>query len=214
MRKKIRRYTQSNHTRCGPACMLMLLDLYGKLRIPPFPRIAEETQLYNQYRSHVKYPDRDEEFPGVNGAAIACHLSSRQLKVRLVHSSGNMMDNRDGYFPEQLFEGLLAEYREKAEECKDRIELITGAEITCDTLKAELDAGRQIILETIVPGDADGMHDHVLHWIVVYGYEGELFKVCDPGYRQKTTLTVGEMTGYMDTPIGKIYLAVSGEEIP
>ena len=212
MRKKIRRYTQSDHTKCGPACMLMLLDLYGKLRMPPFPKRAEEMQLYNQYRCHVRYPGRDEEFPGVNGAAIACHLSSVGLKVRLVHSSENMMDNRDGYFPGELFDGLLAEYQERAEACKDRIELITGAEITCDTLREELDAGRQIILETIVPGNADGIHDRVLHWIVVYGHEGDVFRVCDPGYRQKTTLTVAEMTGFMDTPIGKIYLAVGGED--
>ena len=91
------------------------------------------------------------------------------------------------------------------------ISIASGVEINCDLLRRELDAGRQIILETFIPGNADGIHDHVLHWIIVYGYEGEMFQVCDP-LSSKIKLTAEALDAYMDTPIGKIYLAVGASE--
>ena len=197
MRKKIRFYRQHTPETCGPACMLMLLDLYGKIE---YPTKKQEMKLYSLYRSRA--------FRGVNGAALANCLSRNGLAVHLAHTSQRMMDNREGYFPAELFAELLAEYRAETGKCADRIQLTAGAEITCDTLRQELDAGRQIILETIIPGDADGLHDHTLHWVVVYGYEGNLFYLCDP-LSAKIKLTEEELEGYMDTPIGRIYLAVS-----
>lgn len=196
MRKKLRFYKQHSMETCGPACMLKLLDLYGKIE---YPTPKQEMKLYSLYRSKA--------FKGVNGAAIANCLSRNRLNVHLVQSSPQMMDNRDGYFSEELYMAMQAEYRTEAEKCVGNIRLSTGVEITCDTLRQELDAGRQIILQTIVPGDADGIHDHVLHWVVVYGYEDGMFYVCDP-LSSKIKLTTKELEGYMDTPIGKIYIAV------
>ena len=197
MRKKLRYYKQHSMETCGPACMLMLLDLYGKIE---YPTQKQEMKLYSLYRSKV--------FKGVNGAAIANCLARNGLDVHLVHSSHQMMDNRDDYFPEPLFAELLSEYQAEAEKCPGKVPVAIGMEITCDTLRQELDAGRQIILETIIPGDVDGIHDHVLHWVVVYGYEEDMFHVCDP-LSSKIKLTTKELEGYMDTPIGKIYIAVS-----
>ena len=200
MRKKLRFYKQHSMETCGPACMLMLLDLYGKIK---YPTQKQEMKLYSLYRSKV--------FKGVNGATIANCLSRNGLDVHLVHSSSQMMDNRDGYFSDELFAELLAEYRSEIARCSGGVSVAAGEEINCDTLRQELDADRQIILETFIPGDADGIHDHVLHWIVVYGYEGGLFHVCDP-LSSKIKLTAGELVTYMDTPIGKIYLAVGASE--
>lgn len=185
---------------CGPACMLMLLDLYGKIE---YPTPKQEMKLYSLYRSKA--------FRGVNGAAIANCLSRNGLNVHLVHSSLKMMDNRGRYFSDELYAALLAEYRAEAEQCGSKIRLSTGAEITCDTLRQEMDAGRLIILETIIPGDSDGIHDHVLHWVVVYGYEGDMFCVCDP-LSSKIMLKAEELESYMDTPIGRIYIAIGGEK--
>ena len=196
MRKKIRFYKQHSMETCGPACILMLLDLYGKIE---YPTQKQEMKLYSLYRSKV--------FKGVNGAAIANCLSRNGLNVHLVHSAHQMMDNCGGYFTDELYTALLAEYRAEAAKCDSKTNISTGVGITCDTLRQELDAGRQIILETIIPGDADGIHDHVLHWIVVYGYDGELFHICDP-LSSKIKLTAEELERYMDTPVGKIYIAV------
>lgn len=200
MRKKIRFYKQHSMETCGPACILMLLDLYGKIE---YPTQKQEMKLYSLYRSKA--------FRGVNGAAVANCLSRNGLDVHLVHSSPQMMDNRDEYFPDELFTKLLAEYRSEVEKCSSRASVTLGTEIDCATFRRELDAGRQIILETFIPGDADGIHDHVLHWIVVHGYEGELFHVCDP-LSSKIKLTAEELETYMDTPIGKIYIAVGANE--
>lgn len=200
MRKKIRFYKQHTMETCGPACMLMLLDLYGKIE---YPTPKQEMKLYSLYRSKA--------YMGMNSAAVANCLSRNGLDVRLVHASPQRMDNRDGYFSDELFAALLAEYRSEEVKCSGKVSVTSGVEINCDLLRQELDAGRQIILETFVPGDADGIHNHVLHWIVVYGYEGELFHVCDP-LSSKIKLTAAELERYMDTPIGKTYLAVGAGE--
>lgn len=196
MRKKIRFYKQHTMETCGSACMLMILDLYRKVE---YPTQKQEMKLYSLYRTKA--------FKGVNGAAIANCLSRNNLEISLIHSSPQMMDNRGGYFSEELYEALFDEYRAEAEKCVDRIQLTTGTVITCATLKQALDAGRQIILQCIVPGNADGIHDHVLHWIVVYGYEENVFLVCDP-LSSKIRLTEEALDNYMDTPIGRICIVI------
>lgn len=50
MRKKLRFYKQHSMETCGPACMLMLLDLYGKIE---YPTPKQEMKLYSLYRSKV-----------------------------------------------------------------------------------------------------------------------------------------------------------------
>ena len=196
MRKKIRFYKQHTMETCGPACMLMLLDLYRKVE---YPTQKQEMKLYSHYRSKA--------FKGVNAGAVANCLSRNGLDVHLIQSSSRMMDNRDGYFSDELYEALHEEYRVEVKKCTDRIRLTTGAEITVDTLKQELDAGRQLMVQCIVPGDADGIHDHVLHWVVVYGYEEDTFLVCD-SLSSKIRITAEAMEGYMDTPIGRICVSV------
>jgi len=62
----------------------------------------------------------------------------------------------------------------------------------------------------IVPGNADGIHDHTLHWVVVYGYEGDEFLVCDP-LSSKIRITAEALENYMDTPIGRICIVIGGE---
>ena len=197
MRKKIRFYKQHTMETCGPACMLMILDLYGKVE---YPTPKQEAKLYSLYRSRA--------FKGTNGAAIANCLSRNHLEISLIQSSRHMMDNRDNYFSQELYDALRREYQADAEKCADRIQFTTGADITCANLRRELDSGKQIILQCIVPGNADGIHDHTLHWIVVYGYKGDEFLVCDP-LSSKIRITAEAMENYMDTPIGKIYIAVS-----
>ena len=199
MHKKIHFYKQHTMETCGPACMLMLLDLYRRVE---YPTPKQEAKLYSLYRSRA--------FKGVNGAAIADCLSKNNLEVTLFQSFNNKMDNRDGYYSEELYESLQREYQAALGKCTDRINLITDAVITCELIKQELDSGKQIVLQCIVPGNADGIHDHTLHWIVVYGYEEDEFLVCDP-LSSKIRITEEALENYMDTPIGKICV-VTGEK--
>lgn len=199
MRKKIRYYKQHTMQTCGAACMLMLLDLYRKVE---YPTPKQEMKLYSLYRSRA--------FKGMNGAAMANCLSRNNLEVSLRHSSPVMMENREGYYTEELYNALLKEYQTDAGKCADRVKISICAQIHCDFLRQELDSGKQIILQCIVPGNADGIHDHTLHWVVVYGYEAEEFLVCDP-LSSKIRITAEALEHYMDTPIGRICI-VTGEK--
>lgn len=196
MRRKIRFYKQHTMETCGAACMLMILDLYRKVE---YPTPKQEMKLYSLYRSSA--------FKGINGAAIASCLSKNDLEVTLIQSFHQKMDNRDDYFSEELYEALQREYQTALDKCRNRIRLLTDANICCDSLKQELDEGKQIILQCIVPGNADGIHDHTLHWIVVYGYEEDEFLVCDP-LSSKIRITAEALENYMDTPIGRIDIVI------
>ena len=196
MRKKIRFFKQHTLETCGAACMLMLLDYYGKVE---YPTAKMEMKLYSLYRSRA--------FKGMNGGEAARCLARNGLSVHLMHSSAAMMENRDGYFPEELYRALFSEYREAVEKCADSVRFTTCAVLNCETLKQELDAGRQVMVQCIVPGDADGMHDHVLHWVVVHGYDGDAFLVCDP-LSSKIRISAEAMEVYMDSPIGRIWVCV------
>lgn len=199
MRKKIRFFKQHTMETCGASCMLMILDLYRKVE---YPTPKQEMKLYSLYRSSA--------FKGVNGAAIANCLSKNNLDITLLQSFHQRMTNRDDYYSEELYESLQEEYQAALVKCRDRIHLVTDADINCNFLKQALDAGKQVILQCIVPGNADGIHDYTLHWIVVHGYDGDEFLVCDP-LSSKIRITTEAMENYMDTPIGRICI-VTGEK--
>ena len=63
-----------------------------------------------------------------------------------------------------------------------------------------------MVLQCFIDGDADGMHDKVMHWILVYDFGGENFYICDP-LSGKIEITKEEMEEYIKTPFGKIYIA-------
>lgn len=210
MRKKLRSFKQ--HTMeeydigletCGIACILMLLDLYQ--RDLQYPTLKLEKKLYDRYRckSFGK---------GVTAASAAACLSDPRnaLQVRLIHSSTDYLENHDEYFSPELFENYRKEYLDKLCQCRDRITVETGVDFTCADLAQLLKKGKQIMLQCIIPGDADGIHDHVLHWIILYGIREDLFLAVDPlPNGGKIQMTTQELSEYMDTPIGKICLVVS-----
>lgn len=74
-------------------------------------------------------------------------------------------------------------------------------------LRNLLSQGHLIVLECFVDGNVDGVHEKVLHWVVVYGYENGEFMVVNPSAGKKRYCD-REMEEYMDTPIGKMAIAV------
>lgn len=201
MKHRIRFFKQGTHETCGIACALLLLDYYD--RKVSYPTHKMEKKLYDIYKSKALKM-------GVSGARLAELLAKNNLDVRLVHSSENVLENRDGYFAKEKFDLFLAEYISDISKNKDLYTFEKGACITLDTVKSELSKNRQLIVETIVPGNADGEHDHVLHWILVYGYKDGNFLIVntDSDSDGKTFLTEEELAHYMDTPIGKIFVSV------
>lgn len=181
---------------CGICCALILLDLYGKTE---YPTPKQKHKLYDLYRW--------ETFKGTTGPALAQLLAWNGLHVRLLQSFRDLPENRDGYFSPELYELLKQEWHTRAAACGENVQFETCADLSCDTLKQELEKGRQVIVQTLIPGNADGIHDHTLHWIVVYGYRDDTFLVCDPNSTM-TYFTREEMAAYIDTPIGRIFLTV------
>ena len=199
MKHRIRFFKQHSNETCGIACALILLDYYD--RKVSYPTTKMETKLYTKYKFAALKK-------GVPGPQLACLLAKNKLDVKLCHSSENILENLGGYFAPEIFDAFLREYTAKLEEYKGLFSFEKGTEISPDTIKAELSKNRQVIVETLVPGNADGVHDHVLHWILVYGFNDGEFLIVDTDYDKKTTLTEDELEGFMDTPIGKIIISV------
>lgn len=193
--KKIRFYRQHTPETCAISCMLMILDFFGK----DFPTIGKEQQLYRYFGSKVT--------AGTPGAAVAYALSRRGLDVALVHSSERMMENGGGYYPEELYEAIREEYTSYIQRSEGAFAVKTGAEINCDALRRELEKDRLVILQCFVEGDADGMHNHVLHGILIYDFDGDSFLACDP-MRGKVTLSEAELEAAVETPLGRMYISV------
>jgi len=197
MSRKFPLWKQNTPETCGPACILTLCEYFGIIR---HPSVELEKSIYRDYRSTA--------FKGTPGISVAKALAVRGLRVQLLHSSPEMMENRELYFDEETFEKLFREYHQRVDFCRNLVEIQCDVDIQCDLLKRLLAEGKKLVLQTIVPGDADGIHTHVLHWVVVYGYENGEFLVGNPALDGgRLRLSETELMHYMDTPIGKICIA-------
>lgn len=182
---------------CGTSCFMMTLDYFGI----EFPKKSKEPVYYRKYKV--------EKEKGTLGSAIAFALSEKGLYSKIVHSSDNYLDNKDGYYSEELYNHFLSQHMKYIK--KGGFFSETGAEIDCETLKKELSEEKILILRTFIDGNADGIHKKVMHWILIYGYENGLFLSCDPGFG-KTKFSEKEVSEYMKTPFGTIYIAAGKKE--
>ncbi|MBQ2954064.1 MAG: hypothetical protein IJE07_11050 [Clostridia bacterium] len=191
---KVRFWKQHSMESCGIACALMILDAFGV----DYPTIGKEQALYRRFRARCT--------PGTLGGSVAQLLTRHGLQVTLAHAEREMMVNRGGYYPPELHAQILAEHREAIERAGARLTLRVGQPITADWLRAELAGERLVIVEVIVPGDADGMHDEVLHGILLTGAEDGVFLACDP-LQGRIRLTEAELLAAMDTPLGAMAIS-------
>ncbi|MBQ7874083.1 MAG: hypothetical protein IJ306_02815 [Oscillospiraceae bacterium] len=181
---------------CGISCLLMAKDYFGV----DFPTTGKEKSLYLKYHSKAAKK-------GMLGSAIAYVLSEKKLGAKLVHSSEKLLENRENYYPQEQFEEILAEHKKYIKMANGAFSAEIDPDITGETLAAELKKDRLLIVQTFIEGNADGIHDKVMHWILLYGFENGIFKACDP-LSGKTTFTQEELAGYMETPFGKTYISV------
>ncbi len=199
MKRKVRFFRQHSLETCGISCILMALDAFGRVQ---YPTAKQEKKLYGIYRCRA--------FKGTLASAIAECLAKNGLDVSVFHSSLQYLDNQDDYYPDQLYSEMLEEYSSKIDRIKDRVVAECGCSITPDWFRRELKEGKLLIVQCIVPGVADGIHDKTLHWILLYGYQDGLFLACDP-LSCKIQLKESELAGYIETPVGSICIAVDGE---
>ena len=184
-------YGITNCETCGISCALMVLDYFDKGR----PSKGKERDLYSRYRIKGN--------KGVLGGAVARILAEKGLLVRLIHSSEDFFDNKDGYYSEEMFKDFLNQHKKHIEAGK--FEVQKGTVITTETLEKELSEGNLVVLQCFIDGNADGIHDKVMHWILVYNFDGEKFYICDP-LSGKNKIKKEDLEEYMKTPFGKIYI--------
>ena len=193
---------------CGISCILMALTAFGKIRKPQRSLLDEkstEAVFYDMYGCKAT--------KGTLGSAIAYALSCRRLDVQLWHESENLLDNRDGYYPDELHAALLREHREYID--RGGFCVHAGRPIDAQAMKEALSQDRLLIVQCFIEGDADGMHDHVLHWILVFDYRDGQFLAYDPLYippsrKAPNYICIGdkEMEEWMKTPLGASVISV------
>ena len=110
-----------------------------------------------------------------------------------------------------LYRAILMEYTKTLDSIAHKVSVKTGCVFIPDWYRKELDAGKLLIVQCIVPGNTDGMHDKTLHWILLYGYEGEEFFACDP-LSSKIRLSELALERNTDTPVGSICVLVGDYE--
>ena len=195
---------QSTNESCGVCCVMMVLEYFRKdeTGMGKAKRDRYEAQLYRRFR--LKEDEgriSAEQAKGTLGAAVAFALAERGLDVTLWHETENLLENRDGYYPEEMHAAMLEQHRAYIAKEGGRFPCRAGVVIDAALLRAELEKGKLLIVQFLIPGDADGMHDHVLHWVIIHGTDGDDFRVCDP-LRGKSTIGQAELEEYMKTPVG------------
>ena len=118
------------------------------------------------------------------------------------------MDVKEG---DAIYEKIADSHAMHLKACKDRIQLTAGLDFDVEYLKQLLHDGKKLILECFVPEDVDGPPS-VLHWVIVESYNTQRseFRVRDPNPKVKLLhLKDAELESYMNTPIGRICIAVS-----
>ena len=216
----IKSYKQHSLETCGAACALIALHAFGK----GYATVRREQELYAAFRARARIGDY--RAAGMYGSAVATILARSGLDVRLVHASPDMLENLDvnhpaapdrpligqPYYLPEIHKAMLDEHKSWIDREDRRFDVTVGADVTCESLRDELTADRLLIVQTIIPGDCDGMHNRVLHWIVVYGYEAGLFHAFDPlPNGGRFTLSGDELAALTDTPIGASYIAVGAK---
>lgn len=196
---KVRFWKQHSMETCGIACTMMALDAFGI----DYPTVAKEVHLYARYRTKVA--------PGTEGTAIACALTQRGLDVTLAVSGDDLMEAGSGYYTPEMNAALLDEQYAWLQRSRGAVRVETNEVIDAAYIREQLAGERLVIAQVIIPGDADGLHDRVLHGVLLYGTEGDDFLLCDP-LQGKRRLPAAELIELMDTPVGRMALVIGRKE--
>jgi len=214
MKKKgIFLHQQTGET-CGIACILMALTAFGKIR-KPTPSLHDEKSAEEIFYDMYGFWLDENTRLGTLGSAIAYALACRRLDAELWHESEQLIENRGGYFPEALHAKMLRSHQDWITKANGAFCVRTGVRLDAQAVRGELAKDRLLILQCLVDGNADGMHDKVLHWILVFDEVNGHFRAYNPSYDRPSQtapnyieLTAQELEAYMDTPVGASMISV------
>lgn len=194
MVKDVRPYKQRGNT-CAIVCMLMVLEYY---------KVIERANWYDERRLYKIYGSK--YMSGTSFSALAFHMVKNGLNTSIYHESENLFENNCNALSKNDFECALKEYKEFLNYAeKNGTKVLNGILISIDFLKEKLQEDNLIILAGEVLG--------VYHAILLVGYDNNSFVVCDPMYKTKQIRTFEEIEKFMNTSIGKWFIAVNNKKI-
>ena len=190
MEKDIRPYKQRGDT-CAVVCMMMVLEYY---------KVMEKANWYDERRLYRIYGSK--YMSGTPFSALAFHMAKNGLDTTIYHESQNLFENNHNALNKEDFEFAMKEYKEYLDFAKNNgAKVLNGISINTDILKQKLQEGNLVILA----GELSGIY----HAILLTGYNELGFSVCDPLYKTKQTRTFEEIEKFMNTSIGKWFIAVN-----
>lgn len=194
MEKDVKPYKQRGNT-CAIACMLMVLEYY---------KIIEKANWYDERRLYRIYSSK--YINGTPFSALAFHLAKNNLNTTIYHESKNLFINKNNTFNKEKFELLIKEYKGFLELAKNKgAKVFNGISINTNILKQKLQENNLIILAGSLSG--------IYHTILLTGYNNTSFSVCDPLYKTKQSKTFEEIESFINTNIGKWFIAINYNNI-
>lgn len=191
MEKNVRPYKQKGDT-CSIVCMLMILEYYKVIEKINW---YEERRLYKIYKS--KYMN------GTPFSALAFHLAKNGLDTTIYHEKESLFEN-NSTISKNDFELSMEEYKEYLNLAKNKgVKVINGIYLDTQVLKQKLKEDNLIILA--------GQMLNCYHAILLIGYNTSGFIVCDPLYKTKLIKSFNEIDNFMNTNIGKWFIAVKSK---
>lgn len=194
MDKNVKIYKQRGNT-CSIACMMMVLEYYKVIFRANW---YDERRLYKIF--HSKHMD------GTPFSALAFFMAKNGLNVTIYHENQDLFKDKRGVIDKNVFALAIVEYQDYLSLGQKRgVKVINGIDINISLLKQKLDDDNLIILAGEISGN--------YHAVLLTGYEKDNFKVCDPLYKVKQNKTIEELETFMDTSIGKWFIAVNNKNI-
>lgn len=189
MDKDIKPYKQRGDT-CAIACLMMVLEYY---------KIMDKANWYDERRLYKIYGSK--YMAGTPFSALAFHLSKNGLDIAIYHSDKNLFNNDKNVLSENDFNLAMDEYKTYLDRAILKgTSVVNGVDIDAKLLKENLKDGKVIILAGKVLDS--------YHAILISGYNNDKFIVCDPLYKKKQLKTANELNKFMDTSIGKWFIAI------
>lgn len=190
MDKNVRPYKQRGNT-CAIVCMMTVLEYY---------KVIEKANWYDERRLYKIYGSKC--MSGTPFSALAFHMAKNGLDTTIYHESQNLFENSHNALNKEDFEFAMKEYKEYLGFARNNgAKVSNGISINVDILKQKLQEGNLVILA----GELSGGY----HAILLTGYSKFGFMVCDPLYKAKQTRTFEEIKNFMNTSIGKWFIAIN-----
>ena len=192
MEKEVRLYRQRGDT-CAIACMMMAMEYFDDNKKANW---YDEKRYYRIYGS--KY------MSGTPFSALAYHFSKNGLDTTIYHEDLNMFNNDKGVLSKEDFQFAMSEYKEMLDRAKiEGTNVVNGIKISSQLIREKLKNGNLVIVAGEIPGG--------YHAILISGYDKDKFIVCDPLYKSKQLKTDEQLDDFMNTSIGKWFIAVNNK---